>query len=120
MVVKSFGQHPAGWQWNTQSVITKVTAAVGGCVAKITRRAGCVLKPVLWFCGGRQAKYSGIEQRARAEDAETTGVTRSFAGRYTDVGSTRQKHPMIATVTNQGKTRWLIIDDAFDSKKRSN
>jgi len=24
---------------------------------------------------------------------------------------------MIATVTNQGKTRWMIIDDAFDAEK---
>lgn len=24
---------------------------------------------------------------------------------------------MIATVTNQGKTRWMIIDEAFDADK---
>jgi len=29
----------------------------------------------------------------------------------------REKLSMIATVTNQGKTRWLIIDDAFDAEK---
>ena len=33
------------------------------------------------------------------------------------VGGTRQKLSMIATVTNQGKARWMIIDDAFDSEK---
>lgn len=33
------------------------------------------------------------------------------------VGGTRQKLAMIATVTNQGKTRWMIIDDAFDAEK---
>jgi transposase len=31
------------------------------------------------------------------------------------VGGTRQKLSMIATVTNQGKTRWMIIDDAFNA-----
>jgi len=33
------------------------------------------------------------------------------------VGGTRHKLSMIATVTNQGKTRWIIIDDAFDADK---
>ena len=33
------------------------------------------------------------------------------------VGGTRQKLARIATVTNQGKTRWMIIDDAFDAEK---
>jgi hypothetical protein len=33
------------------------------------------------------------------------------------VGGTREKLSMIATVTNQGKTRWMIIDDAFDAEK---
>ncbi len=29
------------------------------------------------------------------------------------VGGTRQKLSMIATVTNQGKTRWMIIDESI-------
>lgn len=33
------------------------------------------------------------------------------------IGGTRQKLPMIATVTDQGKTRWMIIDQAFDAGK---
>jgi len=33
------------------------------------------------------------------------------------VGGTRHKLSMIATVTNQGKTRWMIIDEAFDADK---
>ena len=33
------------------------------------------------------------------------------------VGGTRQKLSMIATVTNQGKARWMIIDDAFNSDR---
>lgn len=33
------------------------------------------------------------------------------------VGGTRHKLSMIATVTNQGKTRWMIIDEAFNSDK---
>ncbi len=31
------------------------------------------------------------------------------------VGGTRHTLSMIATVSNQGKTRWMIIDDAFNS-----
>ena len=33
------------------------------------------------------------------------------------VGGTRHKLSIIATVTNQGKTRWMIIDEAFNSNK---
>ena len=33
------------------------------------------------------------------------------------VGGTWQKLSMIATVTNQGKTRWMIIDEPFDADK---
>ena len=33
------------------------------------------------------------------------------------VGGTRHKLSMIATVTNQGKARWMIIDDAFNADK---
>ena len=33
------------------------------------------------------------------------------------VGGTRQKLSMIATVTNNGQTRWMIIDDAFNSDR---
>lgn len=33
------------------------------------------------------------------------------------VGGTRQNLSMIATVTNQGKTRWMIIDEAFNSDR---
>ena len=33
------------------------------------------------------------------------------------VGGIRHKLSMIATVNNQGKTRWMIVDDAFDADK---
>ncbi|CAN5120774.1 hypothetical protein BH10PSE16_BH10PSE16_33980 [soil metagenome] len=33
------------------------------------------------------------------------------------VGGTRHKLSMIATVTNQGRARWMIIDEAFDAGK---
>jgi DDE superfamily endonuclease/Winged helix-turn helix len=78
-------------------------------------------------------RYPGIEQRAKSEGAEihwgdetalvnTYVRGRSYAptGKTTvamAVGGTRQKLSMIATVTNQGKTRWMIIDDAFDADK---
>jgi transposase len=78
-------------------------------------------------------EYPAIEQRARAEKAEihwgdeTAVVNTDVRGRsYAPagktpvtyaVGGTRQKLSMIATVTNQGKTRWMIIDEAFNSDR---
>jgi hypothetical protein len=77
--------------------------------------------------------YPAIEARAKAEEAEihwgdeTALVNTDVRGRsyapagktpvtYT-VGGTRHKLSMIATVTNQGKTRWMIIDEAFNADK---
>ena len=80
-----------------------------------------------------EGEYPGIEQRARAEGAEihwgdeTALVNTDVRGRsYAPagktpvtmaIGGTRQKLSMIATVTNQGKARWMIIDEAFDADK---
>jgi hypothetical protein len=80
-----------------------------------------------------EGEYPGIEQRARKEGAEihwgdeTALVNTDVRGRSfapagktpvaMTVGGTREKLSMIATVTNQGKTRWMIIDDAFDAEK---
>lgn len=78
-------------------------------------------------------EYPAIEQRAKAEGAEihwgdeTAVVNTDVRGRsYAPagktpvtfaVGGTRQKLSMIATVTNQGKARWMIIDEAFNADK---
>ena len=78
-----------------------------------------------------EGEYPGIEQRARKEGAEihwgdeTALVNTDVRGRSfapegktpvaMTVGGTREKLSMIATVTNQGKTRWMIIDDAFEA-----
>jgi transposase len=80
-----------------------------------------------------EGQYPAIEQRARSEGAEihwgdeTALVNTDVRGRSfapagktpvaMAVGGTRQKLSMIATVTNQGKTRWMIIDEAFDADK---
>ena len=80
-----------------------------------------------------QGEYPAIEQRARSEGAEihwgdeTALVNTDVRGRgfapsgktpiALTIGGARQKLSMIATVTNQGKTRWMIIDDAFDADK---
>ena len=80
-----------------------------------------------------EGEYPAIEQRARAEGAEihwgdeTALVNTDVRGRSfapagktpvtMAIGGTRQKLSMIATVTNQGKARWMIIDDAFDADK---
>lgn len=78
-------------------------------------------------------RYPGIAKRAKHEGAEVhwgdetalvnTDVRgRSFAPKGKTpvamaVGGTRQKLSMIASVTNQGKARWMIIDGAFNHDK---
>ena len=78
-------------------------------------------------------QYPAIEAKAKAEGAEihwgdeTALVNTDVRGRsYAPVGKTpvtfavggtRHKLSMIATVTNQGKTRWMIIDESFNSDK---
>ena len=78
-------------------------------------------------------QYPEIEKRAKTEGAEihwgdeTALVNTDVRGRsYAPagqtpvtyaVGGTRQKLSMIATVTNKGQTRWMIIDEAFNSDK---
>lgn len=81
-----------------------------------------------------QQEYPAIERRARREGAEihwgdeaalvNTDVRgRSYAPAGGTplgmaVGGTPHKLSMIAAVTNQGKARWMIIDEAFDADKR--
>lgn len=74
--------------------------------------------------------YPAIAQRAKEEGAEihwgdeTALVNTDVRGRgYAPKGQTpvayapakREKLSMISTVTNQGKTRWMIIDGSFDA-----
>jgi transposase len=78
------------------------------------------------------AEYPAIEKRAKAEGGEihwgdeTALVNTDVRGRgYAPKGQTpvafapgsRQKLSMISTVTNQGKTRWMIIDDTFNADR---
>ncbi len=78
-------------------------------------------------------QYPAIAQRAKSEGAEihwgdeTAVVNTDVRGRGYQpkgqtpiayaVGGTRHKLSMISTVTSQGKTRWMIVDDAFNSDK---
>jgi transposase len=80
-----------------------------------------------------QGEYPGIQERARREGAEIhwgdeTALTntdvrgRSFApvGHTPvalSVGGRRHKLSMIASVTNQGKARWMIIEQAFNAER---
>ena len=113
---RSIGEYLTGWGFTPQKTIKRAyeqsPAAVQACL---------------------EGEYPGIEQRARAEGAEihwgdeTAQVVTDVRGtRYAPtgktpvtmaIGGTRQKLSMIATVTNQGKTRWMIIDEAFDAEK---
>ena len=78
-------------------------------------------------------QYPLIARRAKAHDAEihwgdeTAVVNTDVRGRgfapkgqtpvaYA-VGGTRHKFSMISTVTNQGKMRWMMIEEAFNSDK---
>ena len=80
-----------------------------------------------------EGEYPAIEQRTKREGAEihwgdesalvnidVRGRSHAPAGKTPvamAVGGTRQRLSMIATVTNQGRTRWMIIDEAFDADK---
>ena len=76
--------------------------------------------------------YPAIEAQARTEGGEihwgdeTAVINTDVRGRcYAPKGQTpvtfapgsRQKLSMISTVTNQGKTRWMIIDDNFGAER---
>jgi transposase len=77
--------------------------------------------------------YPAIAERAKVEGGEihwgdeTALVNTDVRGRsYAPagqtpvayaVGGTRQKLSMLATVTNQGKARWMIIDEAFNADR---
>lgn len=78
-------------------------------------------------------QYPAIAERAKNEGGEihwgdeTALVNTDVRGRcYAPAGQTpvayaiggsRQKLSMIATVTNQGKARWMIIDEAFNADR---
>lgn len=78
-------------------------------------------------------QYPAIEAQAKAEGGEihwgdeTALVNTDVRGRsyapkgktpvINVVGGTREKLSMIATVTNQGKARWMIIDEAFNADR---
>lgn len=117
LCVRSVGQYLARWGFTPQKPLKRA----------YEQRPEAVKK---WL----DEEYPAIEARAKTEGGEihwgdetalvNTDVRRgrSFAPRgktpvvYT-VGGTRQKLSMIATVTNQGKTRWMIIDDSFNSDR---
>jgi transposase len=80
-----------------------------------------------------EEEYPAIAERARQEGGEihwgdeTALVNTDVRGRsYSPrgqtpvtrvIGSGRQKLSMISTVTNQGKTRWMIVDGAFNHER---
>jgi transposase len=114
--VRSIGKYLARWGFTPQKPIKRAYEQSPAAVQA-------------WLEG----QYPAIERRAKREGAEihwgdeTALVNTDVRGRsYAPVGktpvamaigSTRQKLSMIATVTNQGKTRWMIIDEAFDAEK---
>lgn len=114
--VRSVGKYLARWGFTPQKPIKKA----------YEQRPEAVQK---WL----DEEYPAIEQRAKAEGGEihwgdeTALVNTDVRGRsYAPagrtpvayaVGGTRQKLSMIATVSNQGKARWMIIDEAFNSDR---
>ena len=114
--VRSVGKYLARWGFTPQKPIKRAYEQSPAAVQA-------------WLEG----EYPGIAERARHEGAEihwgdeTALVNTDVRGRSfapagktpvaMTVGGTRQKLSMIATVTNQGKTRWMIIDESFDADK---
>jgi len=114
--VRSVGKYLARWGFTPQKPIKRADEQSPAAVQQ-------------WL----DTQYPQIAQRAKAEGAEVhwgdetalvnTDVRgRSFAPKGKTpvtmaVGGTRQKLSMIATVTNQGKARWMIIDGAFNHER---
>lgn len=114
--VRSVGKYLARWGFTLQKPIKKA----------YEQRPEAVRK---WL----DDQYPAIAERAKAEGGEihwgdeTALVNTDVRGRsyapaeHTPVayavGGTRQKLSLLATVTNQGKARWMIIDEAFNSDR---
>ena len=114
--VRSVGKYLARWGFTPQKPIKRAYEQSPAAVKE-------------WL----DTQYPQIAQRAKSEGAEVhwgdetalvnTDVRgRSFAPKgktpvILAVGGTRQKLSMIATVTNQGKARWMIIDGAFNHER---
>jgi len=114
--VRSVGKYLARWGFTPQKPIKKA----------YEQRPEAVQK---WL----NEEYPAIAERAKAEGGEihwgdeTALVNTDVRGRsYAPAGQTpvayavggsRQKLSMIATVNNQGKTRWMIIDEAFNADR---
>jgi transposase len=111
--VRSVGEYLKRWGFTPQEPIRRAYEQSPAAVQK-------------WL----DESYPGIRQRAKEEDAEihwgdqTAVVNTDVRGRgYAPkrdtpvacvVGGTQQKLSMISTVTNQGKTSWMIIDGNFN------
>ena len=79
----------------------------------------------LYETGGWSAIRPALRGRNRGDETalvntDVRGTSYAPAGKIPvtrAIGGTRQKLSMIATVTNQGKARWMIIDEAFNADK---
>jgi transposase len=114
--VRSVGKYLARWGFTPQKPIRKAYEQNEAAVKQ-------------WL----EESYPAIKAQARAEGGEihwgdeTALVNTDVRGRSyapagktpvtRTIGGTRQKLSMIATVTNQGKTRWMIIDEAFNADR---
>lgn len=114
--IRTMGEYLKRWGYTPQRPITRA----------YEQRPEAVKK---WL----DEQYPEIAQRAQAENAEiqwgdeTAVVNTDVRGRGYQpkaqtpvayaVGGTRQKLSMISTVTNRGKMRWMIVEDAFNSDK---
>jgi transposase len=114
--VRSVGKYLARWGFTPQKPIKKayeqrpeaVQAWLDEHYPEIEKRAKTEVAEIHW---GDETALVNTDVRGRSyAPAGKTPV--AYA-----VGGTRQKLSMIATVTNQGKTRWMIIDEAFNSDK---
>ncbi len=116
LTVRGVGKYLARWGFTAQKPIKKayeqrpeaVQAWLNEQYPEIEKRAKSQGGEIHW---GDETALVNTDVRGRSyAPAGKTPVTYA-------VGATRQKLSMIATVTNQGKTRWMIIDEAFNADK---
>jgi hypothetical protein len=117
------GQLPVDNNW-IENQIRPIAIGRNNCLFASSLRGGQRAAAVMSLI--QSAKLNGYDPHAYLKDVLTRLPTHMNSRGYAPagktpvamaIGGTRHKLSMVATVTNQGKARWMIIDEAFDAAK---
>lgn len=116
LIVRSVGKYLVRWGFTPQKPIKRAYEQSPAAVQtwledtypSIAERAKAEAGEIHW---GDETALVNIDVRGRSY-APKSKIPVTMA-----IGGTRQKLSMIASVTNQGKARWIIIDGTFNREK---